>query len=132
MIWRFINLLRTVLIHLLICLFFISVSLIYQTLMSYLFISIYLFINLFRYHPSQLRLENKLTVSLQRSKTPPMSVLIYYVKQSGGKAPLILELWEMWSTSSLPSLISPLWLRLVAPDKGPIYGSNWLQTNALC
>ena len=34
------------------------------------------------------------------------------------------ELWEMLSTSSLPSLSGPLWPGVVAPDKGPIYGSN--------
>ena len=46
-----------------------------------------------------------------------MSVLIYDTKQSDGEAPVMLELWEMWSTSSLPSLPGPLWSRVVAPDK---------------
>ena len=36
----------------------------------------------------------------------------------------MLELWSMWSTPSLPLLPSPLWPRVVAPDKGPIYGLN--------
>ena len=36
----------------------------------------------------------------------------------------MLELWEMWSTPLLPSLPGPLWPGAVAPDKGPIYGSN--------
>ena len=34
----------------------------------------------------------------------------------------MLELWEMPSTPSLPSLQGPLWPGVVAPDKGPIYG----------
>ena len=36
----------------------------------------------------------------------------------------MLELWEMRSTLLLPSLPGPLWPRVVAPDKGPIYGLN--------
>ena len=36
----------------------------------------------------------------------------------------MLEHWGMRSTSSLPSLPGPLRPRVVAPDKGPIYGSN--------
>ena len=33
-------------------------------------------------------------------------------------------LWLMRSTLSLLSLPGPLWPRVVAPDKGPIYGLN--------
>ena len=36
----------------------------------------------------------------------------------------MLELWGMWSTPSLPSLPGSLWLGVVAPGKGPIYGLN--------
>ena len=36
----------------------------------------------------------------------------------------MLELWGMQSTPPLPSLPGPLWRGVVAPDKGPIYGSN--------
>ena len=36
----------------------------------------------------------------------------------------MLELWGMRSIPSLPSLPGPLCPRVVAPDKGPIYGSN--------
>ena len=39
------------------------------------------------------------------------------IKQSDGKAPVILELWEMQSIPSLPSLPGPLWSGVVAPDK---------------
>ena len=41
----------------------------------------------------------------------------------------MLELWGMQSTPLLPSLPDPLWLGVVAPDKGPIYGLN--RTNGI-
>ena len=44
----------------------------------------------------------------------------YDTKQSDGEVPAMLELWGIQSTPSLPSLPSPLWLSVVAPDKGPI------------
>ena len=34
----------------------------------------------------------------------------------------MLGLWGIWSTPSLPP--GPLWPRVVAPDKGHIYGFN--------
>ena len=46
----------------------------------------------------------------------PKRVLSYDTKQSDGDVPVMLELWEMWSTPSLPLLQSPLWPRVVAPD----------------
>ena len=36
----------------------------------------------------------------------------------------MIELWGMRSTPLLPSLPGPLRPRVVAPDKGPIYGLN--------
>ena len=66
--------------------------------------------------PSQLGLENTLT--------PLTNILIYDTKQSDGEVPAMLELWGMQSTPSLPSLPGPLWPGVVAPDKGPIYGLN--------
>ena len=36
----------------------------------------------------------------------------------------MLELWGMRSTPLLLLLPGPLWPRVVAPDKGPIYGFN--------
>ena len=36
----------------------------------------------------------------------------------------MLELWGMWSSPSLLSLPGPLYLGVVVPDKGPIYGLN--------
>ena len=48
----------------------------------------------------------------------------YDTKQSDGEIPAMLELCRMWSTPLLPSLPGPIWLGVVAPDKGPIYGLN--------
>ena len=47
-----------------------------------------------------------------------------YDKLSDVEVPVMLELWGMQSTPSLPSLPGPLWPGVVAPDKGPIYGLN--------
>ena len=44
-------------------------------------------------------------------RLPPTSVLIYDTKQSDGEASVMLELWGMRSTLSLPSLPGPLWPR---------------------
>ena len=41
----------------------------------------------------------------------------YDTKQSDGEVPVVLELWEMRSTPSLPLLLGPLWPRMVAPDR---------------
>ena len=41
----------------------------------------------------------------------------YDIKQSDGEVPVLLELWGMRSTPSLPSLSGPLWPRLIAPDR---------------
>ena len=41
-----------------------------------------------------------------------------------GKVPVMLELWGMRSTPSLPLLPDPVRPGVVAPDKGLIYGSN--------
>ena len=49
---------------------------------------------------------------------------VYDTKQSDGKVPVMLELWGMWSTPSLPLLPGALWSGVVAPDKGSIYGLN--------
>ena len=52
-----------------------------------------------------------LTASLQTGKTPPRNEC---PKQSDGEVSVMLELWGLWSTPSLPLL--PLWLGTVAPD----------------
>ena len=41
----------------------------------------------------------------------------YDTKQSDGEVPVMLELWGMWSTPSLPLLPGPLWPRVEAPDR---------------
>ena len=40
----------------------------------------------------------------------------YDTKLSDGEAPVIQELWGMWSTLLLPSLPGPLWPGVVASD----------------
>ena len=47
---------------------------------------------------------------------PPNECPRYDTKQSDGEFPVMLGLWGMRSTHSLPSLPGPLWLGLVAPD----------------
>ena len=46
----------------------------------------------------------------------------YDAKQSDGEAPVILEIWGMRSTPSLPSLLGPLWPGVVAPDRVQFMG----------
>ena len=41
---------------------------------------------------------------------------VYDIKQSDGEDPVIMEIWGMWNTPSLPSLSGSLWLGVVAPD----------------
>ena len=60
----------------------------------------------------------------ERSDPPPIKCPIYDTKQSDGEFPVMLELWGTQSTPLLPSLPGPLWPRVVAPDKIPIYGLN--------
>ena len=82
---------------------------------------------------------NTLTASLQRVRLPQWvfstsaeaveytdcnEYLGYDSKQSDCEVLVMLELWGMQSTPSLSLLPGPLWPRVVAPGKGPIYGSN--------
>ncbi len=63
-------------------------------------------------------------------RPPPLNECPGYdTKQSDGEVPAVLELWEMRSTPSLPSLPGPLWPGVVAPDRAPIYGLN--RTNCI-
>ena len=48
---------------------------------------------------------------------PPNECPGYDTKQSDGVVPVMLELWGMQSTPSLPSLPGPLWPGVVAPDR---------------
>ena len=66
--------------------------------------------------PSQLRLYNTLTALLQWDKTSPVSVLDIRIKKYGGEVPIMLILWGMRSTPSLPLLPGSLWPGMVALD----------------
>ena len=46
-----------------------------------------------------------------------MSVPDMTLNKSDREASVMLELWRMQSTSSLPSLQDPLWSRMEAPDQ---------------
>ena len=48
----------------------------------------------------------------------------YDTKQSDGEVPVMLELWGMQTTPSLPLLPGPFWPGMVAPDRALIYGLN--------
>ena len=54
----------------------------------------------------------------------------YDTKQSNGEVPVMLELWGMQSTPSLPLLLCPLWPGMVAPDRVLSMGKkkklNWI------
>ena len=58
-------------------------------------------------------------------RPPPTSVLVMRLNN----LLVMLELWGMWITSLLPLLPCPLWLGVVEPEKGPIYGLN--RTNCI-
>ena len=54
---------------------------------------------------------------LYRGIKPPNESPGYDSEQSDGEAPVMLELWGMRSTPSLPLLLGPLWPGMVAPDR---------------
>ena len=58
--------------------------------------------------------QNTLTALLQMDKTLPMNDLHMTLIKSDGEVPVMLELWGMWSTPSLPSLPGPLWPRVLS------------------
>ena len=87
---------------------------------------------------SQLGLKNTLTASQQRGKTPPNKCPWYDTKQSDDEVPVMLELWGMQSTLSLPLLPGSLRLGVVAPDRVLFLGQielncvlmlNWIVWN---
>ena len=49
--------------------------------------------------------------------THPNDFPEYDTKQSDGEVPIMLELWEMRSTTLLPSLLGPFSPSVVAPDR---------------
>ena len=54
---------------------------------------------------------------LSRGLKSPQRVSLYDTKQSDGEAPVMLELWGMWSTPLLPSLPGSIWPGVLAPDR---------------
>ena len=50
-------------------------------------------------------------------KTLPNECSGYGTKRSDGEVPVMLGLWGMWSTPSLPLLPGPLWPGIVAHDR---------------
>ena len=59
---------------------------------------------------------------LCRGIGPPNKCPGYDTKQSDGEIPVMLGLWGMRSTSSLPLLPGPLWPGIVAPDRALYMG----------
>ena len=60
-----------------------------------------------------------------------MSVPGYDTKQYDGETSVMQELWGMWSTPSLPSLLGPLWPGVVALDRVRAMGQIELNCNYL-
>ena len=75
--------------------------------------------NLNKNLPICLGLQNTPIASLQRGKAPPTTneCPAYDTKQSDGEVPVMMELWRMQSTPSLPSLQGPLWPEVVTPNR---------------
>ena len=71
------------------------------------------------------------TAHLQRGKTSLSTSVLNITQKSDVKVLVMLELCGMRIATWLPSLPGPLWPRVVAPDKNPIYGLNrnkrWLE-----
>ena len=57
-----------------------------------------------------------MTAPLQRGMTSLNECPRHVSKQFDGEVPVMLELWGMWNTPSLPLLPGPLWPAIVAPD----------------
>ena len=59
-------------------------------------------------------------------RPPPNEYPRYDTKQSDSEVPVMLELWGMQSTPSLPLLPGPLWPGVVAPGWGLAMGQKEL------
>ena len=53
----------------------------------------------------------------------------YDTKQSNGEVPVMLELWGMQSTPSLPLLPGPHWPGVIAPDR--VLSMNQIELNCV-
>ena len=60
---------------------------------------------------------NTPNVFLQRAKPPTNEYPVDDSKQYDSEAPVMMELWVMWSTPSLPSFPGLLWPKVVTFDK---------------
>ena len=56
-------------------------------------------------------------ISAEGWALPPNECPGYNTKQSDSEILVMLDLWGMLSTPSLPSLLGPLWSGVVAPDR---------------
>ena len=65
--------------------------------------------------------EYTVCTSVQGSE-PPNECPGYDTKQSDGEVPVILGLWGIRSTPSLPLLPGPLWPGVAAPDRALFMG----------
>ena len=54
----------------------------------------------------------------------------YDTEQSDAEVPMILELWGMWCTPSLPTLPGPIWPGMVAPNQ--VLPHLSIKSNYLC
>ena len=63
--------------------------------------------------PNWLELLNTLTISLEKGKSSPLNVLDKILNNLMVR----LELWRMWHTPTLPSLLGLLWPIVEAPDR---------------
>ena len=100
--------------------------------LNHICISIYLngyFISISKW-PSRLgAVEYTNCISAGWGQTHPNECPEYDTTQSDGVVPLILELWGIRSTPSLPSLTDPLWPWAVAPDR--ILSMNQIELNCI-
>ena len=55
--------------------------------------------------------------SCAEGQDSPNNRPVYDTKQSDNEIPVMMELWGMRSTLSLPLLLGPLWPDMFAPDK---------------
>ena len=60
---------------------------------------------------------------------PPNGCPWYDTKRSDGEVPVMLELWGVQSTSSLPSLPGPLWPGVAASDR--VLSMGWIELNCI-
>ena len=60
-------------------------------------------------------------------RPPPNDYPWYDTKQSDGEVLIMLKLWRIRSTRSLPLLPCPLWPRMVAPDR--VLSMGWKELN---